>query len=175
MPNPEIAKIYNRYLEELKPLVSDLESRNERFVTNLIVDLPLMLDDLANAEFESDPVRKQELIARANNQLEALITSFQYCIISCITDKKNLFCSRNSLRVRRIIDRGRFIGKFDYKIKDIRKLGENPSAQYNEMIELEKLIDDAQKEALSLSRQVDDYFTTALKWLLTIILSLVFF
>ncbi len=68
-----IRDLYSRYRSELKPLITEYESENEKFVTSWLVLLSQMFDRVALYETDDDPKSKEENLKMANKHLETAI------------------------------------------------------------------------------------------------------
>lgn len=108
-----IPDLYNRYNKTLRPLVSEIEGRNEYFEEPLLLDISQMFDAMALAECGrlSDDERKT-MLALASSSMDLSVShSYQY-LIRNLDEKVKSFEKRCNAADQNLLDGGKFIGKY---------------------------------------------------------------
>lgn len=105
-----IAELYDRYNSTLRPLVSEIEGRNEYFEEPLLVNVASMFDHIALSD--ANPENSSYHINQAVSHLDLCISqSYQY-LIKNLDEKMHDFEKRCNASDRNILDGGNFIGKY---------------------------------------------------------------
>lgn len=106
--------LYERYTNELKPLVCEIEGRDKLFPETLLVDIALMFDFIASAENdeEEEQVRKTYL-KQADEQMSLCISRANQHMIRFIQCKIEEFESRTTHQFRTFLEGGEFIGQYN--------------------------------------------------------------
>ena len=105
-----IAELYDRYNSTLRPLVSEIEGRNEYFEEPLLVNVASMFDHIALSD--SNIENRSYHIDQAVSHLDLCISqSYQY-LIKNLDEKMHDFEKRCNASDRNILDSGNFIGKY---------------------------------------------------------------
>ncbi len=120
MLNPELRSLYDRYRLELKPLIAEFESRNEKFVTHLLSDIPFMFDNIALFEISSSG--KDEYKAKAEEHLDHAIFNIRFCLVASMMCYVKQFKSRFSKESLELFDSGRFYPRFIQLENDVRTI-----------------------------------------------------
>ena len=101
-----IIELYNKYNDTLRPLVSEIEGRNEYFEAPLLINMASMFDFIALSSIDED-----YYLEKASYHLDLCISqSYQY-LIKNLDEKVNAFEKRCNVSDRNILDGGSFIGK----------------------------------------------------------------
>lgn len=108
-----ISDLYTQYNKTLRPLVSEIEGRNEYFEEPLLQELAQMFDAMALAEsVELSDDEKTDMLELASRSMDLCIShSYQYLIRS-LDEKIRVFEKRCKASDRNILDGGKFIGKY---------------------------------------------------------------
>lgn len=116
-----IPGLYNRYNKTLRPLVSEIEGRNEYFEEPLLLDITQMFDAMALAECgEFSDEDRDIMLALASSSMDLSIShSYQY-LIKSLDEKVRGFENRCKASDRNILDGGKFIGKYVTLRKSVR-------------------------------------------------------
>ena len=151
--NPQIAVLYKNYNETLRPLVSEIEGRNERFEEPLLLNIASMFDSIALSEADANEKNSEFQVSQAMSYLNISISqSYQY-LIKNLDEKMSAFEKRCNASDLRILDRGQFVGKYNSlrsKAKEFVRKGCNKDdldalvdykSAYELYSEIEKLID----------------------------------
>ncbi len=105
-----IAELYNRYNETLRPLVSEIEGRNEYFEEPLLINIASMFDFIALNNIEEND--SLSYLEQATYHLELCISqSYQY-LIKNLDEKMSAFEKRCNASDLNIVDSGKFIGEY---------------------------------------------------------------
>lgn len=103
----QVAELYNRYNDTLRPLVSEIEGRNEYFEEPLLINVASMFDFIALSKVCDD-----DCLEKATCRLNLCISqSYQY-LIKNLDEKMNAFEKRCNVSDRKILDGGNFIGEY---------------------------------------------------------------
>lgn len=174
----QVAELYNRYNYTLRPLVSEIEGRNEYFEEPLLINVASMFDFIALSEAYDD-----DCLEKASYHLNLCISqSYQY-LIKNLDEKMNAFESRCNVSDRNILDGGKFIGKYTTlkkeaqecvrrgrKKKDIDALDDYATA-YNLYSKIEKLIDRELPVQIMHNTRKNSRTSTIIGWGLSILIS----
>lgn len=179
----QIAEIYKRYNDTLRPLVSEIEGRNESFEEPLLVDVASMFDAIALSEDERND--SQVYLTQASSFLDLSIShSYQY-LIKNLHEKMLAFENRCNSSDRDVLDEGKFVGKYASLKKDAKKcvregnrksdieaLGDYERA-YSSYSKIEKMIDRELPVQIMQNTRKDSLRWTIVGWAVSIILSVV--
>lgn len=149
----QITNLYIKYNETLRPLVSEIEGRNEYFEEPLLINVASMFDHIALSDKNNDENDSIFHLNQADSDLNLCISqSYQY-LIKNLDEKMNAFEKRCNASDLNFLDNGKFIGKYKsfkedaknyvksgLKKDDIEALRDYHSA-YNLYSKIEKLID----------------------------------
>ncbi len=176
----QIVEIYNRYNDTLRPLVSEIEGRNEYFEEPLLINVASMFDFISLSNMDED-----DCLRKASNHLNLCISqSYQY-LIKNLDEKMNAFEKRCNVSDRNILDGGNFIGKYaslkedakecvrrGRKKKDIDALDDYATA-YHLYSKIEKLIDRELPAQIMHNTRRNSRISTMIGWGLSILISVV--
>ena len=105
-----IVELYDKYNKTLRPLVSEIEGRNEYFEEPLLVNVASMFDHIALSDANTE--NQSFHIDQAVSDLDLCISqSYQY-LIKNLDEKMHDFEKRCNASDRNILDGGKFIGKY---------------------------------------------------------------
>lgn len=149
----QITNLYIKYNETLRPLVSEIEGRNEYFEEPLLINVASMFDNIALSDTNNDENDSLFHLNQADSDLNLCISqSYQY-LIKNLDEKMKAFEKRCNASDLNLLDNGKFIGKYEsfkeeaknhvrsgLKKDDIEALHDYHSA-YNLYSKIEKLID----------------------------------
>lgn len=175
-----IIELYNKYNDTLRPLVSEIEGRNEYFEAPLLINMASMFDFIALSSIDED-----YYLEKASYHLDLCISqSYQY-LIKNLDEKVNAFEKRCNVSDRNILDGGSFIGKYtsfkedakEYvrkgrKKKDIDALDDYATA-YNLYSKIEGLIDRELPVQIMHNTRNNSRISTIIGWGLSILISVV--
>ena len=183
--HPQIAVLYNKYNETLRPLVSEIEGRNERFEEPLLLNIASMFDSIALSEADTDENKCESQVSQAMSYLDISISqSYQY-LIKNLDEKMIAFEKRCNASDRGILDRGQFIGKYNSlrsqakqcvrkgrNKDDLHALADYESA-YKHYSKIEKLIDRELPVQVMQNTRRNSHCWTFIGWISGIFISVV--
>ena len=105
--------VYNKYNKELKPLVSEIEGRLEKFEEPLLMNLMAQFDYVALSILEDDSNKQRLYLQQALSHLDIAVTnSYQY-LVYALAKKNNIFKKRcgGEKGIAKLSD-GKYIGKY---------------------------------------------------------------
>ena len=168
----ELVSLYDKYLNELKPLVAEYEARNENFVASLLNDLPVMFDNVVL--FNVDGANKKKYLDKANECLNNSINTLKHYLTASMMENVTLFQSRYPKEFLMTLNRGQFYGEFEELETDVRCYKKtNPEKAYNSLRRMEEMINTCDLDVLTKNFIFDNKRTTIFKWVITILSSLV--
>ena len=144
----QIVELYTKYNETLRPLVSEIEGRNEYFEEPLLINVASMFDYIALSATD-----EEGCLEKATHHLDLCISqSYQY-LIKNLDEKMKAFEKRCNVSDRKLLDGGTFIGKYTSLKEDAKRCVrsgcqktdiealEDYATAYNLYAKIEKLID----------------------------------
>lgn len=171
---PELQPIYDRYLKELKPLIAEYESRNEDFVTPLLLDMPDMFDCIALYSDSTSSSEKDEYMKQADVALNRAIANLHTCLVAGMIENVQQFKSYYPETVLMTLQEGRFFQKFIDLENEARSLKDSNRAKaYTILKEIDVMITSCHASSLVSQLLVESRETTWLKWIFTILVSLI--
>lgn len=179
----KIVELYKKYNNTLRPLVSEIEGRNECFEEPLLPNTASMFDSIALSESSNDEDTRSYYIEQALCYLDLSISqSYQY-LIKNLHEKIVAFEKRCDASGRGILDNGKFIGKYvtlkcqaenctrEGRAKgDIKALSDFASAYYA-YSKIEKLIDRELPVQIMQNTRKNSRKWTIAGWILSIFIS----
>ena len=164
-----IQELYVLYRKELKPLIAEYESQNERFVTSWLIELSQMFDRVALFETEMNADDRNIHLKKAAGHLNQAISDGRRAVVSSMMDCVAHFKKRYG---KDVIDRmcdGKFVGPFYALEKEVRQAKDTDEVlTYAKLSEMVNMIQKGHASALANSLAMDDKFVTWLKWIITI-------
>ena len=183
--HPEIAELYKKYNETLRPLVSEIEGRNERFEEPLLLNIASMFDSIALSEADTNKEECVSQVSQAKSYLDISISqSYQY-LIKNLYEKMIAFEKRCNASDRKILDRGKFIGKYNSlrnQAKEYVRTGRNKDdllalkdyeSAYKLYSKIEKLIDRELPVQVMQNTKKVSIIWTIMGWISSIIISVI--
>lgn len=181
-----IPDLYNRYNKTLRPLVSEIEGRNEYFEEPLLLDITQMFDAVALAECgELSDDERDIMLQLASYSMDLSIShSYQYLIRS-LDEKVRDFEKRCNASDRKILDGGKFIGKYvklrnkarsnvtiARKKDDSEALSDYRQA-YENYSKIEKMVDRELPVQIMHNTRKNSIIWTVIGWVVSIAISIV--
>ena len=174
----QVVELYNRYNDTLRPLVSEIEGRNEYFEEPLLINMASMFDFIALSEVCDD------CLGKASYHLNLCISQNYQYLIKNLDEKMNAFEKRCNVSDRNILDGGKFIGKYTSlkkeaqecvrrgrKKKDIDAIDDYSTA-YNLYSKIEELIDRELPVQIMHNTRKKSRTLTIIGWVLSILISI---
>lgn len=181
-----IPDLYNRYNNTLRPLVSEIEGRNEYFEEPLLLDITQMFDAMALTECgELSEKERNSMIALASSCMDLSIShSYQY-LIKSLDEKVKCFEKRCNASDRNILDGGKFIGKYialrDSARKAVRIARKQDDAvalsdykqAYVDYSKIEKMVDRELPVQIMHNTRKNSMIWTVIGWIVSVSVSIV--
>ncbi|MBQ6070200.1 MAG: hypothetical protein IJK85_00450 [Bacteroidales bacterium] len=176
--------LYVQYNDELRPLISEFEGREEQFEEPILKSMAYVVDELSLCvqEENADEQKKHYVIAQKNLE-EAVINSYKYLVYSHHKRLKK-FNRRFTRRQLELFDNGRFIGKFSADLNRAKnctrrarkqKALENAKDDFKQAYviysDLEHKMSNFESEGAALQPRTTSVVWTIVKMLLSIIIS----
>lgn len=169
-----IQELYARYRTELKPLVAAYESENEKFVSTWLDGLSQMFDRVALSETEEDSTMKEEHLEKAFDHLDSTICDARKAVMASMMLYVKKFRKRYSINKLNRIDDGKFVGPFLALEEEIRVIKDkNEELACDKLLEMVNMIKKNRSKTVVNTFDFDGTRTTVLKWLVTILLSII--
>lgn len=180
---PDYHSIFRKYNEQLKPLISEIEGRLERFHQPLLLNLAGVYDYLSIAAAEGqDSLKRME---EADGLIELCIAQSYMGLIFAIRKDTDAFEKSLGKKGLRKLDSGHFVGRYlELKkkrkelLKEAKDLDEREALPlfknaYEVVTEMEDMVN-REKANMSLIRtEASSWMETALKWFLSVAVSVV--
>lgn len=172
MTDQHLLPLFDKYKKSLKPLIAEYESRNEDFVTPLLLKLSFVLDSIALYHVAERDSEKIENVNNADNYLEQCIKDVKASILSLqikrVATFENMF--PESVLIRSTD--GHFIGPYT-KFKDefrSKRDSNDIHGAYKSMCEIESLMDNSHDSIIANNLTEDSKYTVWLKYTITVLL-----
>lgn len=170
MLDPAVKPLFDKYNTVLKPLIAEYESRNENFVTSLLIDIPDMFDNVVL--FESS--HQQEYLDEALRSLDNAIAVMRVCLIGSMMENIEKFKSHFPVNHLKILDGGHFYGKFNRLVKLIRNFKDvDQEKTYHLLVETEQLIDNVHPSSSAVRLLTEKKWVGYSKWIITVVIALI--
>lgn len=183
--HPQISVLYSKYNNTLRPLVSEIEGRNEHFEEPLLLNVASMFDSIALSEADTDANSCESQVSQAMSFLDISISqSYQY-LIKNLDEKMIAFEKKCNVSDRRILDSGQFIGKYNSlrsQAKECVRRGRNKDdlhsledyeSAYKYYSKIEKLIDRELPVQVMQNTRRNSHCWTVIGWFSSIFISVV--
>lgn len=169
-----IQELYVLYRKELKPLIAEYESQNERFVISWLIELSQMFDRVALCETEVNPNDRIIHLKKAAEHLNQAISDGRRAVVSSMMNRVVHFKKRYGKdTINRICD-GKFVGPFYALEKEVRQVKDsNEMLAYVKLSEMINMIQKSHASILANSLAMDGKFITWLKWIVTVLVTLI--
>lgn len=148
-----ISDIYRRYDNTLRPLVSEIEGRNESFEEPLLNDVASMFDALALSESDMLGEERDKQLERASSYLDLSISHGYQYLIKNLDGKMKAFERMCKSSDRELLDGGKFVGKYSklkkkakVKVREGRQKDDitalpDYQAAYETYVKIEQMVD----------------------------------
>ena len=170
MPAQELQPLYDKYHSVLKPLIAEYESRNEDFVTPLLIDLPDMFDHVALYE----DTREGSHISKAMYHLDKAIEAVRTCLVGSMIEAVERFRSRFPDTMLMTLDGGKFYGEFTSLERQLRECKDaDLERAYKLLKEMDSMMQSAHASSLSSGILIDSPNIVCVKWIISIVVALI--
>lgn len=104
--------LYKKYNDILRPLVSEIEGRNESFEEPLLINVASMFDAVALCDSMEADEDKENMMMQAQSFLDLSISHSYQFLIRNLNEKVLAFEKRCNASDRQLLDEGQFVGKY---------------------------------------------------------------
>lgn len=178
---PDYQPIFLKYNNDLKPLVSEIEGRLERFSQPLLLNIASVYDYMSISA--ADGQDKYSCLAEADRYVDLCISQSYMCLIYAI--KKNVDAFEKCLGKKglRKLNSGHFIGRYTELKKNYSKLIKKAEHMderkalplfkeaYEVLTEMEKMVNHEKPNMSLIQKESSSWISVAVKWALSIIIS----
>ena len=170
MLDPAVKPLFDKYNAVLKPLIAEYESRNENFVTSLLIDIPDMFDNIVL--FTSS--HQQEYLNEASRSLDNAIAAMRVCLIGSMMENIETFKSRFPDNHLKILDGGLFYGEFNRLINLVRDYKDiDQEKTYHLLVETEEMIVSVHSSSSTVRLLSEKKWIGISKWIITVVIALI--
>lgn len=178
---PDYQPIFQKYNNNLKPLISEIEGRLEHFSQPLLLNLASVYDFMSISAAEGQD--KDLCLAEADGYVDLCISQSYMCLIYAI--KKNVDAFEKSLGKKglRKLNSGHFIGRYtelkkNYSklIKEAKHTDERKALPlfkdaYEVVTEMEEMVNREKANMSLIQKESSSWISVSVKWALSIIIS----
>lgn len=178
---PDYHQVFLKYNQQLKPLVSEIEGRLERFSIPLLLNLAGVYDyiSIAAAEGQDNTACMEE----ANGLLDLCLAQSYMSLIFAIRKDTDLFEKKLGKKGLRKLDNGHFIGRYvelKNKRTDLLKKAKHLDEKlalplfkeaYEVTTEMENMVNHEKANMSLIQSEASSWIATAVKWVLSIVIS----
>lgn len=169
-----VQELYKSYRTTLKPLIAEYESQNEAFVTSWLDHISQLFDRIALSETEDSFSKQQEHLEMASKHLNDAISDARRSVMASMITRIGTFKARYGKNVIERISDGKFVGPFNALEDEVRQaIDHNDTLAYDKLLQMITMIQKAHGSALANSLTTDGKQMTMLKWLVSILVSLI--
>lgn len=169
-----VQELYKSYRTTLKPLIAEYESQNEAFVTSWLDYISQLFDRIALSETEDNTSKKQEHLEMASKHLNDAIRDARRSVMASMITRIGTFKSRYGKDVIQRMGDGKFIGPFNALEDEVRQAKDyDDSLAYDKLLQMTTMIQKGHGSALANSLTTDGKQMTILKWVVSILVSLI--
>ena len=180
----DFTTLYVKYNDELRPLISEFEGREEQFEEPILKSMAYVVDELSLCVQEENADEQEEHYGIAQKNLEeAVINSYKYLVYSHHKRLKK-FNRRFGKRQLELFDNGKFIGKFSAdsnqakictrrarKQKALENAKDDFKQAYVVYSDLENRMSKFESEGAALQPRATTFFWTIVKMVLSVAIS----
>jgi len=178
---PDYQPIFQKYNNDLKPLISEIEGRLERFSQPLLLNIASVYDYMSISAAEGQD--KDLCLAEADGYVDLCISQSYMCLIYAI--KKNVDAFEESLGKKglRKLNSGHFIGRYTELKKNYSKLIKKAKHMderkalplfkeaYEIVTEMEEMVNREKPNMSLIQKESSSWISVIIKWVLSIIIS----
>lgn len=178
---PDYNPIFRKYNEQLKPLISEIEGREERFSQPLLLNLAGVYDYMSIAAAEGQDCMK--CMAEADGLVDLCISQSYMSLVYSIRKNTDAFEENLGKKGLRKLDNGHFVGKYLglkkrrkellKKAKDIDERQALPlfKEAYEVVTDMEKMVNHERANMRLIQTETSSWMATAVKWILSVAIS----
>lgn len=178
---PDYNPIFRKYNEQLKPLISEIEGREERFSQPLLLNLAGVYDYMSIAAAEGQDCMK--CMKEADGLVDLCISQSYMSLVYSIRKNTDAFEENLGKKGLRKLDNGHFVGKYLglkkrrkellKKAKDIDERQALPlfKEAYEVVTDMEKMVNHERANMRLIQTETSSWMATAVKWILSVAIS----
>lgn len=178
---PDYNPIFRKYNEQLKPLISEIEGREERFSQPLLLNLAGVYDYMSIAAAEGQDCMK--CMAEADGLVDLCISQSYMSLVYSIRKNTDAFEENLGKKGLRKLDNGHFVGTYLglkkrrkellKKAKDIDERQALPlfKEAYEVVTDMEKMVNHERANMRLIQTETSSWMATAVKWILSVAIS----
>ena len=178
---PDYQRIFRKYNEQLKPLISEIEGRLEHFCPSLLLNLAAVFDymSIAAVEGQDSPL----LMKNADSYLDLCISQSYMTLIYAIKKNTDAFEKDLGKKGMSKLDNGRFIGHYtelkkrrNTLLKKAKNMKEEEALPifkeiYEVVTKMEEMVNHEKSNISIIQSEVSSWASTCIKWGLSIAIS----
>ncbi len=169
-----IEELYKKYCYELKPLIAEYEARNENSLPTMLETLGAFFDRIVLCETAPNKTEWKIHLQEAETHLDNIISETRKCVVASLMSYINDFKRNIPDKIKLCLMDGKFIGLFNRLDTEVRNAKENDIVlAYEKLKEMECLVLQCQTSIKTLSLREDGKNTNIIKWVCSIIISLI--
>ena len=178
---PDYSPVFLKYNEELKPLISEIEGRVERFSQPLLMNLASVFDYLSISAAEGQDSQKN--LDEANKMLDLCISQSYMSLIYAIRNNTDAFEKSVGKAGMKKLDNGHFIGPYTNLRKQRNSLMSQAECQdereakplfeqaYKVVTRMEAMVNKEKPNLSIVQSEKLSMIGTLLRWVLSIAIS----
>ena len=176
----ELAPIYNKYNQVLKPLIAEFESQSETIADVALINLPIVFDNIAiYVESASKGINNKsnlEFLKEANKELDSVIHLMHIHLTAIFLKNSSIFKDRFPEELRRPLDSGKFNNAYKELEKTVRscKSTSDYKGAYQASKQMQQMVDKFHADHLLLLTLRESKWLTLSKWIISIFISVLF-
>lgn len=180
---PDYRIVFRKYNEQLKPLISEIEGRLERFSQPLLLNLAGVYDYMSIAAAEGQNCK--ERMEEANGLVDLCIAQSYMSLIYAIMKNTDAFEKSLGKKGLRKLNNGHFVGRYlglkkkrKELLKEARDIDERKALPlfkdaYEVVTEMEDMVNSEKANMSLIQTETFSWMATAVKWGLSVVISVV--
>lgn len=178
---PDYNLVFRKYNEQLKPLISEIEGRMERFSQPLLLNLAEVYDYMSIAAAEGQDSMK--CMEEADGLVDLCISQSYMNLIYAIRKNTDAFEKSLGKKGLRKLDNGHFVGKYQglkkkrtELLKNAKDIDERQALPlfkeaYDVVTEMEGMVNHEVANMSLIQTETSSWMVTAMKWILSVTIS----
>lgn len=173
--NQDYSSLYSDYNKVLKPLVSEIEGRTEKFEEKLLTHLATLFDEIALHAQAKEESEKEEAVQHLQRADEALYISIEdsYQTLIMVIDINIKAFSHQAGKSLSKLNKGAFVGPFQFRLKKAREYvrAKDYKSAYKEYSELEEACNAQIPEIIVHDSNCVRVWGTIMEWFFSVCIS----
>ena len=178
---PDYHIVFRKYNEQLKPLISEIEGRLERFSQPLLLNLAGVYDYMSIAAAEGQDSKK--CMEEADGLVDLCIAQSYMSLIYAIRKNTDAFEKSLGKKGLRKLDSGHFVGRYmELKkkrkelLKEAKDIDEREALPlfknaYEVVTEMEDMVNREKANMSLIQTETSSWMATAVKWGFSVVIS----